>query len=165
MSKQSPVREDLGASSSNSDPSQLCHSLVLSEPQQQGVAGLPFAIPSDKCIEDWFGYDSDDEIFWKRTPYRTNGDVVEEIKTAVRYFMTTWQNRIHQPPATQSPVQEPSGSIGVKVAKFINWLNANYKPYAFGYIPSYMTTPEKSDIKRIEELYPEWESSLNQQNK
>ena len=63
----------------------------------------PILIPTDRCIEEWFMFPNtigdegifDECKFWQEAPYRTNGDVVEEIKTALKYFMTTW-NRIKE---------------------------------------------------------------------
>jgi hypothetical protein len=49
-------------------------------------------MPADECIEKWWAEGRDNKSgFWDEAPYRTNGDVIEEIKTAVRYFIETWQ--------------------------------------------------------------------------
>ena len=49
-------------------------------------------LPTDECVEQWWAGGQDKKpSFWKEAPYRTNGDVVEEIKTALKYFITIWQ--------------------------------------------------------------------------
>ncbi len=50
-------------------------------------------MPTAECIETWWaqGQDTNNPGFWKEAPYRTNGDVVEEIKAALKYFITKWQ--------------------------------------------------------------------------
>ena len=47
--------------------------------------------PTDECIEEWWSEGNDKKYpdWWERAPYRTNGDVIEEIKTAVKYFNKT----------------------------------------------------------------------------
>jgi hypothetical protein len=50
------------------------------------------SLPTDECVEQWWAEGQDqNKGFWKEAPYRTNGDVVEEIKTALKYFITVWQ--------------------------------------------------------------------------
>jgi len=50
------------------------------------------SLPTDDCLEQWWAEGQDEkESFWQEAPYRTNGDVVEEIKTALKYFIETWQ--------------------------------------------------------------------------
>jgi len=50
------------------------------------------SLPTDECVEQWWAEGQDQkEGFWQEAPYRTNGDVVEEIKTALKYFIETWQ--------------------------------------------------------------------------
>jgi hypothetical protein len=50
------------------------------------------SLPTDECVEQWWAEGQDqNEGFWQEAPYRTNGDVVEEIKTALKYFIETWQ--------------------------------------------------------------------------
>ena len=50
------------------------------------------SLPTDECVEQWWAGGQDkNEGFWEEAPYRTNGDVVEEIKTALKYFFETWQ--------------------------------------------------------------------------
>ena len=50
------------------------------------------SLPTDECVEQWWAEGQDPkEGFWQGTPSRTNGDVVEEIKTALKYFIETWQ--------------------------------------------------------------------------
>jgi hypothetical protein len=49
-------------------------------------------LPTDECVEQWWAQGKDQQKgFWQEAPYRTNGDVVEEIKTALKYFIETWQ--------------------------------------------------------------------------
>ena len=49
-------------------------------------------MPTDECIEQWWaGKSYKNKMFWQEAPYMTNGDVVEEIKSAVKYFITKWQ--------------------------------------------------------------------------
>jgi len=53
--------------------------------------------PDSKAVEQWFICDKSvesDEAFWQDAPFRTNGDVVEEIKDAIEYFFGKWQDRI-----------------------------------------------------------------------
>ena len=50
------------------------------------------SLPTDECVEQWWAEGQDKKKgFWQEAPYRTNGDVVEEIKTALKYFIETWQ--------------------------------------------------------------------------
>jgi hypothetical protein len=50
------------------------------------------SLPTDECVEQWWAEGQDQKKgFWQEAPYRTNGDVVEEIKTALKYFIETWQ--------------------------------------------------------------------------
>lgn len=50
------------------------------------------SLPTDECVEQWWAEGKDQQKgFWQEAPYRTNGDVVEEIKTALKYFITVWQ--------------------------------------------------------------------------
>ena len=49
------------------------------------------SLPDDKAIEQWWSEGKESDKFWQDAPYRTNGDVVEEIKTALKYFITVWQ--------------------------------------------------------------------------
>ena len=50
------------------------------------------SLPTDACIEDWWSEGrGQDAGFWDEAPYRTNGDVVAEIKIALKYFIETWQ--------------------------------------------------------------------------
>ena len=48
-------------------------------------------VPTDECIEKWWSEGNDIKYpdWWEWAPYRTNGDVIEEIKTAVKYFNKT----------------------------------------------------------------------------
>lgn len=48
-------------------------------------------MPSDKCIEDWWKGNNNSKHFWKHENTWTNKEVVNEIKTALSYFITTWQ--------------------------------------------------------------------------
>src|SRR6056297_2232150 len=48
------------------------------------------SLPTDECVDQWWAEGQDQEKgFWQEAPYRTNGDVVEEIKTALKYFIQT----------------------------------------------------------------------------
>jgi hypothetical protein len=49
------------------------------------------SLPDDEAIEQWWAEGKESDKFWQDAPYRTNGDVVEEIKTALNYFITVWQ--------------------------------------------------------------------------
>ncbi|MCK9321727.1 MAG: hypothetical protein M0P32_06975 [Bacteroidales bacterium] len=50
------------------------------------------SLPTDECVEQWWAEGQDQQKgFWQEAPYRTNGDVIEEIKTALKYFIETWQ--------------------------------------------------------------------------
>lgn len=50
------------------------------------------SLPTDECVEQWWAEGQDqNKGFWQEAPYRTNGDVVEEIKQALKYFIETWQ--------------------------------------------------------------------------
>jgi hypothetical protein len=49
------------------------------------------SLPTDECVEQWWAEGKESDKFWQEAPYRTNGDVVEEIKTALKYFITVWQ--------------------------------------------------------------------------
>lgn len=51
------------------------------------------SLPTDECVEQWWAEGQDqNKDFWQKAPYRTNGDIVEEIKTALKYFIETWQS-------------------------------------------------------------------------
>jgi hypothetical protein len=58
------------------------------------ILPIPVAVkslPTDECVEQWWAEGKESDKFWQDAPYRTNGDVVEEIKTALKYFITVWQ--------------------------------------------------------------------------
>jgi len=60
--------------------------------KQCNIANVVKSLPTDECVEQWWAEGQDQkEVFWQKAPYRTNGDVVEEIKTALKYFIETWQ--------------------------------------------------------------------------
>lgn len=60
--------------------------------QQCNIANVVKSLPTDECVEQWWAEGKDQQKgFWQEAPYRTNGDVVEEIKTALKYFIETWQ--------------------------------------------------------------------------
>jgi len=53
---------------------------------------VSISLPTDECIEEWWSKENyKNDKFWKDAPYRTNGDVIEDIKMAVKYFITRWQ--------------------------------------------------------------------------
>lgn len=57
-----------------------------------GISNVVKSLPTDECVEQWWAEGQDQkEGFWQEAPYRTNGDVIEEIKTALKYFIKTWQ--------------------------------------------------------------------------
>ena len=68
--------------------------ISLKEAHSQ-ICSLPDVVkslPTDECVEQWWAEGQDQKKgFWQEAPYRTNGDVVEEIKTALKYFIETWQ--------------------------------------------------------------------------
>ena len=71
--------------------SELLHILELHTEQLRKHAVVK-SLPTDECVEQWWAEGQDqNEGFWQEAPYRTNGDVVEEIKTALKYFIETWQ--------------------------------------------------------------------------
>ena len=45
------------------------------------------SLPTDKCIEEWWAGEMHGQKFWQEAPFRTNGDIIEEIKTAIKYFL------------------------------------------------------------------------------
>ena len=56
------------------------------------IPNVVLSLPDDEAIEQWWAEGKDQQKgFWQEPPYRTNGDVVEEIKTALKYFITVWQ--------------------------------------------------------------------------
>ena len=55
------------------------------------IPDVVLSLPDDEAIEQWWAEGKDSDKFWQDAPYRTNGDVVEEIKTALKYFITVWQ--------------------------------------------------------------------------
>ena len=64
------------------------------EVQQEALrlSAVAKSLPTDECVEQWWAEGQDQQKgFWQEAPYRTNGDVVEEIKTALKYFIETWQ--------------------------------------------------------------------------
>ena len=76
------------------DPKKLTEALdtVLGEVKKLNIPAVVKSLPTDECVEQWWAEGQDqNEGFWQEAPYRTNGDVVEEIKTALKYFIETWQ--------------------------------------------------------------------------
>jgi hypothetical protein len=66
--------------------------LVESELKNCSIPDVVKSLPTDECVEQWWAEGQDqNKGFWQEAPYRTNGDVVEEIKTALKYFIETWQ--------------------------------------------------------------------------
>ena len=62
------------------------------ESQLKFIRDVSGVLPTDECVEQWWAEGQDQkEGFWQEAPYRTNGDVIEEIKTALKYFIETWQ--------------------------------------------------------------------------
>lgn len=55
------------------------------------IPDVVLSLPDDEAIEQWWAEGKESDKFWQEAPYRTNGDVVEEIKTALKYFITVWQ--------------------------------------------------------------------------
>ena len=55
------------------------------------IPNVVLSLPDDEAIEQWWAEDKESDKFWQDATYRTNGDVVEEIKTALKYFITVWQ--------------------------------------------------------------------------
>lgn len=63
-----------------------------SEVKKLTIPVVAKSLPTDECVEQWWAEGKDQQKgFWQEAPYRTNGDVVEEIKTALKYFIETWQ--------------------------------------------------------------------------
>lgn len=48
-------------------------------------------MPSGKCIEDWWKGSNNSKHFWEHKDTWTNKEVINEIKIALKYFITTWQ--------------------------------------------------------------------------
>lgn len=64
----------------------------VDELEQLTIPVVVKSLPTDECVEQWWAEGKDQQKgFWQEAPYRTNGDVVEEIKTALKYFIETWQ--------------------------------------------------------------------------
>lgn len=55
------------------------------------IPDVVLSLPDDEAIEQWWAEGKESDKFWQDAPYRTNGDVVEEIKAALKYFITVWQ--------------------------------------------------------------------------
>lgn len=55
------------------------------------IPNVVLSVPDDEVIEQWWAEGKKSDEFWQEAPYRTNGDVVEETKTALKYFITVWQ--------------------------------------------------------------------------
>ena len=65
---------------------------LRNEAEQLTIPDFVKSLPTDECVEQWWAEGQDKKKgFWQEAPYRTNGDVVEEIKTALKYFIQTWQ--------------------------------------------------------------------------
>ena len=65
---------------------------LRNEAEQLTIPDVVKSLPTDECVEQWWVEGQDKKkVFWQEAPYRTNGDVVEEIKTALKYFIQTWQ--------------------------------------------------------------------------
>jgi hypothetical protein len=66
--------------------------MAMNQVNNCSIPDVVKSLPTDKCVEQWWAEGQDqNKGFWKEAPYRTNGDVVEEIKTALKYFITVWQ--------------------------------------------------------------------------
>jgi len=66
------------------------NSLIEKIYKQIGIIQEPnisVSLPTDECIEDWWAGEMHGEEFWQEVPFRTNGDVIEEIKTAIKHFI------------------------------------------------------------------------------
>jgi hypothetical protein len=70
---------------------QLLESYHQAKLKLLGIGDVVLSLPDDEAIEQWWAEGKESDKFWQDAPYRTNGDVVEEIKTALKYFITVWQ--------------------------------------------------------------------------
>lgn len=87
--------EDLDAASRNYQEGILITvneaKLLLDIVKNCSIPNVVLSLPDDEVIEQWWAEGKESDKFWQDAPYRTNGDVVEEIKTALKYFITVWQ--------------------------------------------------------------------------
>ena len=57
----------------------------------------PAVMPTEECVKQWYaegneeGNEEGHQDYWNCWRCRTNNEVVYEIMTALKYFMTTWQ--------------------------------------------------------------------------
>jgi hypothetical protein len=68
-----------------------CWNELLRRVKNCSIPVVVKSLPDDEAIEQWWAEGKESDKFWQDAPYRTNGDVVEEIKTALKYFITVWQ--------------------------------------------------------------------------
>lgn len=64
---------------------------LLAEHKKRILEANKSALPTDKCIEDWWRAGKGDEHFWEHEDTWKNREVVSEIKDALNYFLKTWQ--------------------------------------------------------------------------
>lgn len=64
---------------------------LLKEQKKRNLEVNKLALPTDKCIEDWWRAGKGDEYFWEHEDTWKNREVVNQIKTALKYFITVWQ--------------------------------------------------------------------------
>lgn len=81
------------------------------------------SLPTDECVEQWWAEGQEqNKGFWQEAPYRTNGDVVEEIKTALKYFIETR----HEVIAEDISIQEFTENFANNVIEFYGTHNYEY---------------------------------------
>ena len=62
--------------------------LRYAQSQHDGKPLVSSALPPDHVVEQWWAGDEVGSAhFWQKAPYRTNGDVIEDIKAALKHFM------------------------------------------------------------------------------
>lgn len=64
---------------------------LLAEHKRRILEANKPALPTNKCIEDWWRGSNDNKHFWEHEDTWSNKEVVNQIKTALRYFITVWQ--------------------------------------------------------------------------
>ena len=54
----------------------------------------PVVMPTEECVKQWYAEGNDkDKNYWRHGSYRTTDEVLDEIMTALKYFMITWQHK------------------------------------------------------------------------
>ena len=71
--------------------------------QQEPVGDEPVE-PTKKCLMDWWRAGKGDKHFWEHKDQWSNQEIVNQIQTALRYFISVWQRPTKATPQLTSEV-------------------------------------------------------------